>query len=90
MRFFAGLALACALATPAPAASPTLRPYTVEDMLAVQNLGRAVFSGDGKWLVFEVQGPITSAGTFDLEFFTAQRTNRLYAVDVAGGASGGF
>ena len=85
MRFFAGLALACALATPAPAASPNLRPYTVEDMLAVQNLGRAVFSGDGKWLAFEVQGPITSAGRFDLEFFTAQRTNRLYVVDVAGG-----
>lgn len=86
MRLIAGLALACALATSATAASASLdRPYTVEDMLAVRNIGRAAFSGDGRKLVFEVQGPITAAGRWDLEYLSIQRTGRLYVVDVEHG-----
>lgn len=82
MRFLAGPALACALATSANAApQPPLRSYTVEDMLAVRNFGRAAFSGDGRTAVFEVQGPITSAGRWDLEFLSILRTSRLYVVD---------
>lgn len=86
MRIFAGLALACALAPPATATSvKPARPYTVEDMLAVRNVGRAAFSGDGRTLVFEVQGPVTAAGRWDLEFLSIQRTGRLYVVDVEHG-----
>lgn len=86
MRIFAGLALACALATPATATSvQPAWPYTVEDMLAVRNVGRAAFSGDGRTLVFEVQGPVTDAGRWDLEFLSIQRTGRLYVVDVEHG-----
>lgn len=86
MRFLAGPALACALATTAAATpQPPLRPYTVEDMLAVRNFGRAVFSGDGRTAVFEVQGPITAAGRWDLEFLSILRTSRLYVVDAEKG-----
>lgn len=88
MRYFAGLALACALAAPSTAASAgPPRPYTVEDMLGVQNVGRAAFSGDGRTLVFELQGPITAAGRWDLEFLSIQRTGRLYRVDVEHGGA---
>ena len=88
MRCFAGLALACALAAPAMAASAgPPRPYTVEDMLGVLSVGRAAFSGDGRTLVFELQGPITAAGRWDLEFLSIQRTGRLYRVDVEQGGA---
>ncbi|MBO9707472.1 MAG: S9 family peptidase [Caulobacter sp.] len=86
MRFLAGLALACALAGPVAATPPAPpRPYTVEDLLAVRNFGRAAFSGDGRTAIFEVQGPITAAGQWDLEFLSIQRTSRLYVVDVERG-----
>lgn len=86
MRVLAWLALACALAIPAvSAAGPPPRPYTIDDMLALQTVGRAAFSGDGRTLVYETQGPLTSAGRFDLEFFSIQRTGRLWVVDVAAG-----
>ncbi len=86
MRSLAWLALACALTSPA-LADPTRapRPYTIEDMLSLQNAGRAVFSGDGASLVFQIQGPLTEAGKWDLEFNSIKRTGRLYVVDVAGG-----
>lgn len=98
MRSFARLALACALsATPVLAAPPPvngpsaaagLRPYTIDDMLGLEQLGRAVFSGDGRKLVFERQGPWTLAKRWDLDFLMPQRTSRLYVADLAqGGAS---
>lgn len=88
MRFLAGPALVCALATSAAAMpQPALRPYTVEDMLALRNVGRAALSADGRTAVFEVQGPVTAAGRWDLEFLSVQRTSRLYVVDVEHGGA---
>ncbi|MBI1686791.1 alpha/beta hydrolase family protein [Caulobacter hibisci] len=93
------LAATSALAGPAPQAASQiapkiaaglapLRPYTIDDMLGLEQFGRAVFSGDGRRLVFERQGPWTAAGRWDLDWLTPQRTSRLYVVDLGAGAAG--
>lgn len=80
MRMAAALGLACALAFgPAHA-----RPFTVEDLLSLQDLGRAAFSPDGRWLVLDVQAPWTSASRFDLEAMTFLALGRPMIVEVAG------
>ncbi|PVM92767.1 prolyl oligopeptidase family serine peptidase [Caulobacter endophyticus] len=82
MRTFAALALACALGV-SPARAE--RPYTVEDLLSLEGLGRAAFSPDGRWLVLERQGPFKDAPNFDHEWLHSQAISRLLVVDVASG-----
>ena len=63
MRGTAWLALACALAAADAGATP-LRPYTIEDVLSLEKVGRAAFLADGMRLVFELQRPWKTAGSF--------------------------
>jgi len=87
MRHIAWLALACALASADAGAGVPPRPYTIEDVLSLEKVGRAVFLDDGRRLVFELQRPWKEAGQFDLDAWTPQRTSRLLAVDVASGGA---
>lgn len=78
MRVFARLALACALAGgPAHA-----RPFTVEDLLSLEGLGRVNVSPDERWLVIERFGGWKTAPNFDHEFLNPQTTGRLWVVDL--------
>ncbi len=79
MRTFAALALACALGV-SPARAE--RPYTVEDLLSLEDLGRAAFSPDGRWLILERQGPFKDAPNFDHEWLHSQTISRLLVMDV--------
>lgn len=86
MRGTAWLALACALAAADARATP-LRPYTIEDVLSLEKVGRAAFLADGTRLVFELQRPWKTAGSFDLDAWTPQRTSRLFVVNVVSGGA---
>jgi len=83
MRFAASLALACVLATAARAE----RPFTVEDLLGLEDVGHAAFSPDERWLVFETFGPWKTAPAFDRDFLVQQGLGRLTVVDLAGGGA---
>jgi dipeptidyl aminopeptidase/acylaminoacyl peptidase len=80
MRHFAWLVLACGLATSSPADG---QAFSVEDLLSLEELGRTAFSPDGRWLVFEMQGPWKSAPRFDQDFLIGAAASRLMVVDLA-------
>lgn len=85
MRGLAGLALACALAAvDTGAGAAPLRPYTIEDVLSLEKVGRATFLEGGQRLVFELQRPWTTAGSYDLDAWTPQRTSRLFTLAIGG------
>ncbi|AZS21753.1 prolyl oligopeptidase family serine peptidase [Caulobacter sp. CCH9-E1] len=79
MRHFAWLALACGLATSSPADG---QAFSVEDLLSLEELGRTAFSPDGRWLVFEIQGPWKSAPRFDQDFLIGAAASRLMLLDL--------
>lgn len=83
MRAFAALAFACALGV-SPAQAE--RPFTIDDLLSLEALGRAAFSPDGRWLVLERQGSFQNAPNFDHEWLHGQTLSRLLVVDVASDA----
>jgi dipeptidyl aminopeptidase/acylaminoacyl peptidase len=78
MRQAAALGLACALAC----GSAHAKPFTVEDLLSLQDLGRTSFSPDGRWLVVDVQAPWRSAARFDLDAMTYLALGRPMVADV--------
>jgi dipeptidyl aminopeptidase/acylaminoacyl peptidase len=80
MRTIAGIATACALA----AGAAWAHPYTVEDLLSVESLGRVAFSPDGRWLVVERFGGWKTAPTFDNDLFNVEATSRLMVMDLSG------
>lgn len=80
MRTFAGIAAACALVAGAAQA----RPYTVEDLLSLESLGRVAFSPDGRWLVVERLGGWKTAPTFENDLLTGDMTSRLLVLDLQG------
>ena len=82
MRTFAALALACVLGCPPANAE---RPFTVEDLLSLEDLGRVAFSPDERWLVLERQGPYKDAPSFDHEFLHPQQVMRLLVMDLKSG-----
>ncbi len=82
MRRAVALGLACALASGAAHA----RPFTVEDLLGLQDLGRTAFSPDGRWLVLDVEAPWKSAGRFDLDAKTFLALGRPMVVDLQSSA----
>lgn len=82
MRTFAALALACAMGV-SPARAE--RPFTVEDLLSLEDLGRVAFSPDERWLVLERQGPFKDAPNFDHEFLHPQTVMRLLVMDLKSG-----
>lgn len=85
MRFYAGLALACALA--AGAAHPAPRPFTIEDQLSLQDFGRVAVSPDGRWLLAERYGRYQDVARFEHGFLDHQGTSRIYISDLRSDAA---
>lgn len=81
MRACAWLALACGLASVAPASAA---PFTVESLLSLEEVGRAAFSPDGRWFVFERHPAWTSASRFDQDFLVGSAASQLMVVDLRG------
>jgi dipeptidyl aminopeptidase/acylaminoacyl peptidase len=81
MRCYAWLALACGLASVAPAAAT---PFTVESLLSLEEVGRAAFSPDGRWFVFERHPAWKSASRFDQDFLVGSAASQLMVVDLKG------
>lgn len=82
MRQAAALGLVCALAF----GSAHAQPFTVEDLLSLEDLGRTTFSPDGHWLVLDVQAPWRTASRFDLDAYTFLALGRPMLVDLTTGA----
>lgn len=78
MRLAATLGIACALAF-GPAHG---QPFTVEDLLSLQDLGRTAFSPDGRWLVMDVAAPWKAATHYDLDALTYLSLGRPMIVDL--------
>lgn len=80
MRMLAWLSLACAFTATTPAVAGR---FTVEDLLAGEDVGRAAFSPDGRWLVVELQAAWKSAPAFDQDFLVGESVSRIVQVDLA-------
>ena len=87
MRVFAAVLLACAVATTAQAKG---RPFTVEDLLSLEDTGHAAFSADGRWLVYETFAPWKTAQRFDRDFSTQDARQLIAVVDKDGNGEMGF
>lgn len=64
------------------ATSAHARSFTVEDYLAEEAWGRAMFDPTGRWLLVERIGPHAASPTFDLEPYGDLATSRILAIDV--------
>lgn len=56
------------------------RPFTTDDLLALESYGAVSLSPQEDWIVFERRGPYDSAARFDLTYLGAQARNRLWRV----------
>ncbi|MFC3077825.1 alpha/beta hydrolase family protein [Phenylobacterium terrae] len=82
LRRLAALAAASlTLAAPIP---PAARPYTLDDHLAREALGRTGVSADGRWLVWERRGPYRTGARFDHDRFNDLFRTRLEVTDLTG------
>ena len=81
---FAWMAALC-LVAPATLAA---RSYTVEDMLAAEDYGRALFSPGGDRVVIERLGGHRTAARFTYDYFVRRARSRVMTAAVAG--SGGL
>ncbi|MBB5685016.1 alpha/beta hydrolase family protein [Sphingobium boeckii] len=80
MRFTAVAAL-CLLAT-APAQA---RPYTIDDVLALESYGRAAFDPKGRWTIIERHRRYDQAASYDNFPFNDRALGVVMRVDKAGG-----
>ena len=78
MRHAAALGLACALASGVALA----QPFTVEDLLSLQDLGRTALSPGGRWLVMDVTAPWSQASRYDLDARTYLALGQPVVVDL--------
>lgn len=77
---FAWLAALCLFASSiAPA-----RPYSVEDMLSVEDYGRMLFSPDGTLVVVERLGGQKTAARFTYDWFVRRARSHVFVAAVAG------
>jgi len=60
------------------------RPYSVEDMLALEDYGRALFSPDGSILVVERLGGQRTAARFTYDWFVRRARSHVMAASVGG------
>ena len=72
------LVVAVALAGPVLA-----RPFTVDDLLRLESLGKAAVDPGGRWLVFDQRAPYESAPRFDYDGRPEVILGRLMVVDLA-------
>lgn len=76
--------LAAALALWAPAAAAESRPFSVEDLVMMEEIGRAAVSPDGRTVAFETFGPWAAAARFDLGARSNWTTGRITLADMTG------
>ncbi|HEX8526806.1 hypothetical protein, partial [Allosphingosinicella sp.] len=62
------------------------RPYTVEDMLMNESIGKVRFDPAGRYLVFERHGPFADQPDFRRPHLAGQLRSRLFRVDLRPGA----
>src|SRR3546814_20120881 len=74
------LLLAFGLVTTAEAA----RPYTVDDMLALESIGKARFDPEGDVLVFERYGLFEGQSDFGRQFVIGDLRSKIYRTDLSG------
>lgn len=69
-------------------AAPALadRPYTVDDMLAVESIGEARFDPSGQRLIFERYGPFDQQSDYGRSFVLGELRSKIYAVDLTSDA----
>ncbi|MGR4863185.1 prolyl oligopeptidase family serine peptidase [Caulobacter sp. LARHSG274] len=88
MRRFAALAVGCALICPL-AASPTAAtaaPFTVERLLALEQLGEVRLDPTRRWLVVQRYERWDRAPRYDLDVHTRLGLGRIQVFDLAAGA----
>src|SRR3546814_17321553 len=73
------LLLAFGLVTTAEAA----RPYTVDDMLALESIGKARFDPEGDVLVFERYGLFEGQSDFGRQFVIGELRSKIYREDLS-------
>lgn len=83
MRSLSLMALACALALATPAAA---RPYTVDDLLNIEQRGAVQLTSDGRWGVIESFAPWSQAARYDLDWWSTYGLGRLQRVDLRDGS----
>ena len=59
------------------------RPFTVDDLLHLESLGKAAVDPSGRWLVFDRRAPYDSAPRFDYDGRPEVILGRLMVVDLA-------
>jgi dipeptidyl aminopeptidase/acylaminoacyl peptidase len=77
----AGLALAMLMA--APVLADTLRPYTIDEMFKIEDLGPGVFSPSGDALVYAQKPPFSELPDYSIPFW-ARFFGRLMSAPVKG------
>ena len=65
-----------------PAAAQTSRPYTVDDMLRLEEIGKVRFGPDGDRLFYEHYGPFEAQSEFGRSFVRGEHRSKLYRVDL--------
>lgn len=58
------------------------RPYTVDDMLALEQIGAARFDPSGERLIFERYDPFERQSAFGRQFVIGEHRSKIYAVDL--------
>lgn len=80
LSWIAAPCLICA--TPAAA-----NPYDLDDMLAVQSYGKAIFDPDGKWAVVERYRPYENGAAYHFDAFNKRILGEIMRVDLITGGS---
>ncbi|MGA0599297.1 prolyl oligopeptidase family serine peptidase [Caulobacter sp. KR2-114] len=83
MRRLPALALACALAFHGAAEA---RPFTVDDLLKLEQRGPVQIAPGGRWAVVQTYASWDQAATYDLDWWTTYSLGRLQRVDLQSGA----
>ncbi|AYV48613.1 hypothetical protein CFHF_19635 [Caulobacter flavus] len=84
MRRFAALAVGCVLIIPGAAQAA---PYTVDRLLALEQLGPARIDPSQRWLVVQTYAPWNKAPTYDLDLVMNLGLGRIRVFDLKAGAA---
>lgn len=83
MRRLPAFSLACALALHGTAQA---RPFTVDDLLKVEQRGSVQISPDGRWGIIQTFRAWDAAPTYDLDWWSTYGLGELQRVDLQSGA----
>jgi dipeptidyl aminopeptidase/acylaminoacyl peptidase len=65
-------------APPAPIGARAKRPFTIDDLLAIETIGAVMFSPDGSYVLFEKIGSRKDSGEAGRPIFHGQQSARIY------------